>query len=328
MYGCEDLQHDAAAGWAMAAERSGLPIWQSSLDGIVRISHRDGPYVAIETHQIITRDHNFISDHNAVSVSVEVTSSPGVQFNIITHNIEGLCAEKSRAISVRRLLPIWYEGHIKPGTLMVFQELALQKHKKDATMQEQFLEGNLRKLLDALKGQATGCDMRGVTDKYTGCMIYDANAWDLVHTAEIRRPVTGDDNKRSNAYQMQHKQGNFSIWLVNIHLKAFGGISDFFEENPTRDNAHVDELRNIIERLVTLMGGDESGAVLDTSKTPIYLCGDFNNPKSKLDLVQSAVSTVQNYAFPDEEEGSLSFVSVFGATHRRGRKRKSEKIPR
>jgi len=73
------------------------------------------------------------------------------------------------------------------------------------------------------------------------------------------------------------------------------------------------------------MGGDETGAVPDTSKPPIYLCGDFNNPNSKLGLVQSAVRTVQDYAYPDEEEGS--FVSVFGATHRGGRKRKSEKIP-
>jgi hypothetical protein len=324
MYACEDYEHDAAALTAITAERWGRPRWQSSLDGVVRISHRESSYDATEAREIITRDPDFVSDHNAVNVSVQVTSvSPSVQFNIITHNLEGLCGGASRATEVRRLLPRWYEGHIKPGTLMVVQELALQKHKKDADKQQLLLDTNLRTLLSALQEQATGCDMRGVTDKYTGCLIYDANAWEQNRTEEIRRPR--DDNKRSNAYQMRHKRGNFHIWLVNIHLKAFGGISDFFEENLTRDNAHVDELRNIIERLVPLMGGDESGAVLDTSKTPIYLCGDFNNPKSKLDLVQSAVRTVQNYAFPDEEEGS--FVSVFGATHRRGRKRKSENIP-
>ena len=326
MYDCEDYEHDAAALTAMAAERWGRPRWQSSLDGIVRISHRQSSYGATETREIINHDPNFVSDHNAVNVSVQVTSvSPSVQFNIITHNLEGLCGGASRATEVRRLLPTWYEGHIKPGTLMVVQELALQKHKKDADKQEQLLDTNLRTLLSAIQEQARGCDMRGVTDKYTGCLIYDANAWEHNRTEEIRRPR--DDNKRSNAYLMRHKRGNFHIWLVNIHLKAFGGISDFFEENLTRDNAHVEELRNIIERLVTFMGGDESGAVPDTSKTPIYLCGDFNNPNSKLGLVQSAVRTVQNYAFPDEEEGSLSFVSVFGATHRRGRKRKSEKIP-
>ncbi len=105
----------------MAAERLGGPIWQSSLDGIVRISHSDGSYVADEKHEIIKHDHNYISDHNAVSVDVEVTSAQSVQFNIITHNIEGMCAEMYRAISVRRLLPTWYAGHIKRGTLMVFR---------------------------------------------------------------------------------------------------------------------------------------------------------------------------------------------------------------
>jgi hypothetical protein len=328
--------HDAASWFAYVASWTPAGKWGASLDGIVRISHSDGSYRATEAYQIINHDPNFISDHNAVSVDVEVTSAQpqSMQFNIITHNIEGMCAEMSRAISVRRLLPTWYAGHIKPGTLMVFQELALQKHKNDADKQEKFLEGNLQKLLGALEGQAAGCDLRGVTDKYTGSMIYDANEWTLEHTEEIRRPVIGDRNKRSNAYRMKHKKGNFSIWLVNIHLKALGGLSDLFKNNPKRDKTHVDELRNIIQRLVTLMRSTDHGAVPNDSKTPIYLCGDFNNPNSKFDLVQLAVSKVPGYTLPDPvkvpieslEEWSLVDQSTFGATHRRGRKKKSEKI--
>lgn len=157
-------------------------------------------------------------------------------------------------------------------------------------------------------------------------MIYDEKAWALVNTEEIRRQ--NDDNKRSNAYLMHHKQGKFSIWIVNIHLKAFGGMSDFFAENPERDNTHVTELGNIIGRL--LMTATEPGAVPDTSKPPIYLCGDFNNPKSKLDLVQSAVRTVHDYAISEPDPGEEEAVSLasFGSqtTHsRRGTKERASK---
>lgn len=118
---------------------------------------------------------------------------------------------------------------------------------------------------------------------------------------------------------------------MNIHLKAFGGVTElFYAENSERDNTHVTELGNIIGRLLTLMGGDESGAAPDTSKTPIYLCGDFNNPKSKLDLVQSAVRTVHDYAFSEPDPGEEEAVSLasFGSqtTHsRRGTKERASK---
>jgi hypothetical protein len=62
----------------------------------------------------------------------------------------------------------------------------------------------------------------------------------------------------------------------------------------------------------------------DLKVTPIYLCGDFNNPKSKRDLVKSAAHACKDYTLPEE-----AFVSApsFGATRprpcRKGRSRKT-----
>jgi hypothetical protein len=318
MHGCEDYEHDIAANYAYWKRLATGKALQSSLDGIVRVSHRGGPYVANERSQIIIKEPDFISDHNAVRVNVDVTwASAQWHFNIITHNLEGMCAKMSRAERVRQLLNTWYLGHIQRGTLMVIQELALQEHKTDAKKQSAFLNENKDTLLSALRAEAdAGCDLQCETDGYTGCMVYDASAWEHVHTEQIRRP--GDANKKSNAYLMKHKEGGFEIWLVNVHLKAFGGLYDIlFSENRERDEAHVGELRNIIDTLMRSEHGD-------LKVTPIYLCGDFNNPKSKRNLVKLAVDALKDYTLQEEE-----FVSApsFGATRpRRCRKGRSRKL--
>jgi hypothetical protein len=82
--------------------------------------------------------------------------------------------------------------------------------------------------------------------------------------------------------------------VVNIHLKAFapGSIEhtkDLLNTNKYVNRAHIIELENIISKIIL-----ES----EYFKTPIYLCGDYNNKSSKDDLVEQAIEQYMNVYYP------------------------------
>jgi hypothetical protein len=288
---CEDKLHTAAASLgSVVTFVTGLQ-FDGSLDGVVRLSY--GQEAFEETPEIIKhwkskREEDYISDHDAVNVDVAVTlrDAKVCTFNILTHNLEGLCGGNptytKRADYVKSRLPTWHKEYVRAGTLMVVQELVLQ-FKSDLPKQMTLLDEHLKLLLSALNNGAVGNEAQfvGVTDGFTGCIIYDEKAWGLLETVETKRlEVLGTNKgqrlgKVSNAYLMKSKHADFRVWIVNVHLKAI----DFGRPDYERDYAHTEELKDILDNVADANRG----------RFPVYLCGDYNNAGDKWQLVRSAL---------------------------------------
>lgn len=292
MAGCEDSAHTSAARAAWAAECFGsyCPafvsqklVFSDNLDGIVRLTTGLKPFVPqAEAIIYMGNNDNYISDHNGVNMLVDARG-PGrdqARFNLITHNLEGLCyraesRKRARYEYVMAHLTEYFGQHIAPGTVMMVQEMALQLEKKNIQKQREILTKNTGDVLDRLtplNGNLVARD-----DGYTGAIIYDASVWNLIQELNISRKGS---NKYSNAYLMQFREyPGLHLWFTNIHLKAFGGgITTQTQMN----TAHAEELANII------------GHILENNPEhyPIYFAGDFNNGAVKETLIISALQKV------------------------------------
>jgi len=319
MANCEDKSHTAAA--ILATGASFIIEQNSSLDGIVEV--RNSTILAQEpvssTIEYIAKDP-YISDHDGIVLNVQYTNPEETHFNIISCNLEGLCRKKNERTLYDdrlRMLNTYFENIVKPGTIMVCQEIVLKKLAeerlpvvkaskttnidgedewvvRDVEMIDSIkISGN--DILIKLKEINNNLDF--ISDTYTSGIYYDKSVWELVRTIPIRRLYNGTlHSKFSNAYLFKCNNNPECIfWVVNIHLKAFDPTSkeynlDYgqqyfsaFSGGETYINqAHIIELENIITELVT-----KSGLLHFT--IPIYLCGDYNNNLQKHILVKKAL---------------------------------------
>lgn len=300
---CEDPSHTIAGYIACVGEYCPTSIFQASLDGIVRISFSKKNFIpAGEGIQYIGDADNYISDHNGINLVVDLRrpQRPLARFNVISHNLEGLCYrqdKKDRYYQVLDLLTNYFEPYVTSGTVMILQELALQLHKKNPARQQIILNRNMETVLTHLRG--LNPKLTGITDGYTGGIIYDSSYWDIIRELKISRQGSP---KFSNAYLMKFLlYPELHVWFVNIHLKAFGSS---LSSQKSINNAHTTELANILD---TVFSNNEEGY-------PVYLCGDFNNPSVKYQLVIQALGKFQHpYEIwhPSEAQddlGTYSFV--------------------
>jgi hypothetical protein len=276
---CEDPLHTAAGVAACVSGWCGYDI-KSNIDGVVILTYSDKPFKPQKAAVgFIGDDNNYISDHNGVNLEIDASrpERPDVKFNIITHNLEGLCyrndyRKMDRFKVVRNMLPTYFAPYIGHGTIFLVQELALQLHAKDMELQGLLLNSNMDIVLSELKNH--NANLVGIPDGYTGCIIYDRSVWTVERTIKINRIGS---NKYSNAYCVRYQRyPDLLIWVVNIHLKAFGGG---IRSHEYINNAHVNELANILDNITRE----------NENHYPVYLCGDFNNGSVKAELIMEAM---------------------------------------
>ena len=289
MWDCEGSRHDVAAAFVTMAGWAGY-VNNPSLDGVVRLSYPShSTVVASEVVTLIRNDGGYISDHDGLNVDVALRVAFGdarvshpIEFNIVTQNLEGLCSKSKRHESTKAKLGPWFRPHVKRGTFLVAQELALQLSLGDAK-QIAMLDRNFATVLQTLQSTNPDVRLEGETDGYTGGVIYDGLAWERLRVVVIRR---AGSSKCSNAYLMRHREEPACcVWIVNIHLKAV----DFHASREYVNEIHADELLNI---LLSVLNHNHM-------KCPMYLCGDFNNPDSKYALVTRALTTLQTLVVDD-----------------------------
>ena len=257
--GCEGPGHDIAA-------MSGSP---ASLDAIIKMYSGEDS-IKRKGYEIIDDGPNYISDHKCIVASQQLGST---EFCIFSYNIEGLCRKTNNDNMFYKRMNRFYKkmSGVKKGFIMCLQEVALQKPES--------LENTID-TLDRIKADFAKKIPRAVyqTDGYTGAIFYDSSVWVLLQTLEIRREGS---EKRSNAYKFKCSDGE--IWVANIHLKALLSTSSKllqFVCNP--GDTHTKELSNIIKKVE---------AKNDGFKTPVYMCGDYNNPADKTDLLMCALES-------------------------------------
>lgn len=283
---CEDGLH-TTAGWLACigdyCPDLGFGLFTGNLDGVVRLSYRNKHFEPkSEEIQYIGSAKNYISDHDGVNLKIDASrpDRKDVKFNVITHNLEGLCNrdDKKKVDRFRQVVKMfkdYFDPYVKSGTIMLFQELALQIYKKDAQKQGAVLDRNMDIVLTELR--KINPNMVGLSDGYTGCMLYDRSVWSPINEIRVQREGS---NKFSNAYLMRYnKYPDLHLWVVNIHLKAFGSAA---KKQTEINDKHIRELANILEQ-VLLENEDEY---------PIYLCGDFNNNTVKAELIWKALEMV------------------------------------
>lgn len=288
---CEDASHTGAATAATVAECigswcpsiTGKMIYSDNLDGVVRLTHGIRPFIPrAEAVAYLGSPDDYISDHNGINIMVDAQreNREEARFNIISHNMEGICYrledhKRSRYEYVMSHLTNYFESHIMDGTILLLQEVALQLNKKNLGVQRDILRQNMHDILDRLL--PLNSNLQAIDDSYTGALIYDAVVWKLVNELKIAR---AGSNKFSNAYLMQFRRyPDLHIWFVNIHLKAYGGgISTQTQIN----NSHIKELTNILDTVIQN----------NPDQYPVYLCGDFNNGSIKEKLIISALRKI------------------------------------
>ena len=265
----------------------------------------------VEAPQVVERH---LSDHDAIILNLQFRTAfeENIPFNIISMNLEGLCrrtqSEKYRNLNY---MNEYFYPHIKPGTIMVFQEVVLKdlatKVYKDSLLE---IDEAGNQILQVLQKGNPDIPLEFRSDTYTSGILYDTSVWNIISTKSINRLYRGDmESKFSNAYLFQSTDEGCAFWLVNIHLKApFGTpehIADWNEKisiatgrlAPARashhvTNMHITELNNILEKL------KEASNDFDT---PVYLCGDYNNKISKGYLVKKAIEQIDDFYDPRGE---------------------------
>lgn len=285
---CEDGGHTVAGYAACVGDYcpSALVggIFTGNLDGVVKVTYGSKKFIPnSESVEFLGDEKNYISDHNGVNLTVDARRDGREQalFNIVTHNLEGLCYRQDskkhdRFRYVRDNLAKYFSETIRPGTIMLIQELALQNHKKDLVKQQALLTQNMELLLSELR--KLNPYMVGVDDGYTGGLVYDREYWVPVDQVQVKRQ---ESNKYSNGYLMEFlPYSDLKIWVVNVHLKAYGGG---IKGQQTVNLAHVNELSEIVTAVLKKNAEYEY---------PIYLCGDFNNGTVKAELVMKALENV------------------------------------
>ena len=258
--GCEGIGHDAAAMTGSAP---------ASLDAIIKLQSGEDRVKRVG-YDVIDDHDNYISDHKCIVATQQLGRTV---FSIFSYNVEGLCRKteddqmfQSRMDLFSKKMP----GLIKTGFIMCLQEVALQK------------PGSLKKAKDTLDKikhvfSKKISDATYKSDDYTGAIFYDASVWSLLETLEIKREGS---EKRSNAYRFSCSDGE--IWVVNVHLKALLSTAVpkklQFVWNP--DDIHSKELSDIL-RKVEIHNVE--------FKAPVYMCGDYNNPGDKTDMIVRAL---------------------------------------
>ena len=239
---CEDKAHTAVALAAKAASMGGLNV-NSSLDGIVKITHESKPFPVLGTETVAYlgskdsgggEDGEYISDHNGINVHISETE-PGYQlnFNILSYNLEGICYrldhpesfperlakydqhfalryKASPSLHPRRTVNDGRNSFISRGIIMPLQEIALQLYTMDFTnptkylrKQRRALRSNIHEIMSIFSHH--NIHLKYSVDDYTGGIIYDYSVWDLVQTVTVSRFVKGvKTNKKSTAYLFHH----------------------------------------------------------------------------------------------------------------------------
>ena len=315
MIGCENTKNTAAGYGSYAL--SYIKEQNKSIDGIVEVRNSTTEHLEpiSSTIEHISKEH--ISDHDGIVLNLSYTTTTFINFNIISCNLEGLCRSKddSKLYADRIRMLNTYFDIIKPGTIMVCQEIVLKKLAENpvavtkATKQirdgkEEWsmaeieminainISGN--EILAKLKENNSNLDF--ISDGYTSGIFYDIVVWELVDSISISRLYNGKlDAKYSNAYLFKCREKPTCIfWIVNIHLKAlqmssssmldYGQqyISAFSGSETYVNETHIIELEHIISELIIKTGQFHF-------TTPVYLCGDYNNDSQKHILIKKAL---------------------------------------
>jgi len=260
--GCEGIGHDAAAMSGSAP---------ASLDAIIKL-HSGEDSVKSVGYEVIDDDPEYISDHKCIVATQQLADTV---FSIFSYNVEGLCRKAKIDPTFSTRMNRFYKKmtpRVNKGFIMCLQEVALQK------------PGSLENAIDTL-GKIHEVFLKQVpeakyrSDGYTGAIFYDGSVWDLRETLEIKREKS---EKRSNAYRFGCSTGE--IWVVNVHLKALlsTAVPKMFQFVCDPGDIHSKELSNILRTV-------ESNN--DEFKAPIYLCGDYNNPVDKTNLIICALES-------------------------------------
>jgi hypothetical protein len=297
MANCEGSGHTTAARLSYFA--SFLTNQDSNLDAIIEITNDNTEVIPKVKGEIKYLDDKktYISDHDGIVLPL---SSNGIDFNIISSNLEGLCRQTEHDSHNRiKMITNYFKNVIIKGSILVCQEIVLQKLAKARLPKElgigetEWVDVVGNEILSKLK--SINNNLVFLSDKYTGGIFYDSSIWKLENTINIPRLYDKKTwAKFSNAYLFKCISTELSFWVVNIHLKAFapGSIEhtkDLLNTNKYVNRAHIIELENIISKIIL-----ES----EYFKTPIYLCGDYNNKSSKDDLVEQAIEQYMNVYYP------------------------------
>ena len=257
--GCEDSLHDIASKYSS----------ESSLDAIIKVC-KNGTEKDIfdeNKYEIIDDIEGYASDHKCIKASLQ-NKSKGIDFDLMSYNIEGLCKKPGNNLMFRKRLNNFYKTigkKIRNGFILCIQELSLQQDESLKLAHEtiSLLTKDLKKNFPGVKSS---------TDGYTGCVCYDSSVWTLRNIIDIER--TGS-KKKSNAYHFTCEGGE--IWVINIHLKALlSTCSPKFCRIYDPDNIHAEELNNILNKV-----NEEN----KNFEVPVYLCGDYNNPSNDKELL-------------------------------------------
>jgi hypothetical protein len=297
MANCEGSGHTTAARLSYFA--SFLTNQDSNLDAIIEITNsstEEKDISIVNGIEYLDNKKTYISDHNGIVLSL----SNGINFNIISSNLEGLCRQTEHDSHNRiKMITNYFKNVIIKGSILVCQEIVLQKLAKARLPKElgigetEWVDVVGNEILSKLK--SINNNLVFLSDKYTGGIFYDSSIWKLENTINIPRLYDKKTwAKFSNAYLFKCISTELSFWVVNIHLKAFapGSIEhtkDLLNTNKYVNRAHIIELENIISKIIL-----ESKYF----KTPIYLCGDYNNKSPKDALVQEAIKKYMDVYYP------------------------------
>ena len=252
--GCEDSLHDIASKYST----------ESSLDAIIKVCKNGSEKDIFDEnkYEIIDDIEGYTYDHKCIKARLE-SKSKGIDFDLMSFNIEGLCRKPGNHSMFRKRLNNFcktIDKKIRNGFILCIQELSLQNDEslKFADNTISLLTKNFLKKFPDVKSSADG---------YTGCVYYDSSVWTLRNTIDIER---SGSKKKSNAYHFTCEGGE--IWVVNVHLKALlSTCTPGFCRIYDPDNIHTKELNNILNKV------NEKN---ENFEVPVYLCGDYNNPSS------------------------------------------------
>tara|TARA_B100001287_G_scaffold264602_1_gene256624 strand:- start:241 stop:1173 length:933 start_codon:yes stop_codon:yes gene_type:complete len=271
---CEDLKHTAAAHVAKIAQIAPVDVPQANpknLDSIIKLYNKNYNIELVERPSDINKI-NYLSDHNGILNNITYGD---FEFNLISFNLEGLCRtlndpneDQTNEFHRRlELMELHFSNYDLSGSIIAFQELALQIYQDNLPEQINFVNYNLGKVVNKLGQIMKNNNFDSKSDNYTSGIVWDKNNWNKESEIEINRE---ESSKFSNAYLFKNKHNNLQLYIVNVHLKADANIE-----------FHINELYNIIREVHRYNKNFE---------IPVYFMGDFNNDTDKKDLFNAALN--------------------------------------
>ena len=289
---CETALHTIAA--KMSTIGSIFTEQNRNLDGIIEIRNS-----LILTHEpkfstiVHINQNQYIADHDGIILNLSYINTALLNtrenFNIISCNLEGLCRNNTHnnLYNDRLDLVSNYFSSIKIGTIMACQEIVLSRMKT-------FIDASGNDILVELKKHNQNLEFISDISTRSG-IYYDKVVWKIVSTLDWIENCTLEHNFSTGYLFECNANKNCRFWVINIHLKAFSPISitsitDRFTHCSASkiDMFHIKQLENIIHRIMI-------NPHSPSFNIPIYLCGDYNNPRKHILLKTAIEHVLKNY---------------------------------